>query len=181
MDQAQRASIPSRVDELIRVLRSDLVSKDHGHAPQSPLIYARFLHALCVRTVPQGFSAISTAETPHIHAHTTAHTDGDSGNWAYTDSRPTFYNYSNGGYRDNAVDPALQYTGIEMDFSLNNFLQTISAQPQLQQPSPPPGSGTNYWPGNVALDNQTLSNAFIWPMVTGSNPSPPQQYNGEYT
>ena len=173
-----------RVRELILVLRSRKVASEIGHAPNSPFLYARFLQAHLDRTIPREFSAVASPMSTHVSA--TAQTDGNSGSWAFADTGNTFYpNYSSDGYQDRgSMESAYaQFAGTQMDFSLNNFLQTISAQPQLQQPSPPPGSDTNYWSEILFLNNQSLSSSFAWPMVIDetSSAQQPHQYNTEYT
>lgn len=73
-----------------------------------------------------------------------------------------------------------QFRGADMDFSLNHFLQTISTQPQLLQPSPPPNADPSFWSEALFPNNQSLSGTFAWPMVMEENGYAPHQYE-EYS
>ena len=183
ISEEARHAIPACVRELIEVLRSNKVADDIGHAPNSPRLYARFLLAHLERTIPKELSSVTSSKPARGSVPTHTAPVNVMQEWSHTERSTGYPNFSDSGYQgSNSFDSAYaQIAGSQFDFSLNNFLQTISAQPQLQHPSPPPGT-SNYWTETFLPNNQSLTNAFVWPMAANDNTATQYMhpYNADY-
>lgn len=174
------SDIVSSVTGLIGVLECDEVKISERH---TPLLYARYLKRSLKKSAPNLTLHVSP---PPISPAAYGTTHGDSSTessaaWTSTEDARAYFP-SSGIQAFHGSSPAsevscdlyFQGNGMEIDFSLPYFMQTVS-QPEFAKPSPPPGEvPAEIWWQDAFPVNSAAPASYQWPMTMGmATYSPP--------
>lgn len=166
--------IDQLVRELVEVLRS--AAQDDRH---TPILYARYLLKQLNKFSPVSRPAsvgmpITPQERIANGQATLPPLAGPSSPWPidkvmYSNIPPSSGSELNGSAFANSAtngdNQGFQLSGFDLDFSLQYFMQTVN-EPQFSKATPPPGESSDlWWQRMYPVNDQSLSEAYEWPMT----------------